>query len=298
MRECTHKWSGKGFVNRLINRLPVELHIPGGYQYCGPGTKLQERLARGDSGINPLDAACKEHDIAYSKNRENLEIRHAADKVLTEKAWTRVLAQDAGLLEKAAAWSVANIMKVKTKLGMGVRQKRKIRKNKKKKKGGSHILPKTKGGSYMLPKTTGTRKKKTGGRHVLRKKKAINLRNIIHAAKASMRPGRDAVKTALGGARKAVKLAGGKGQVKSPRILPIPRKIGGLLPFLIPIFSALSAASALACGAAGIAKAVNDASIAKRDLEENKRHNQTMESIALSGEGLYLKPYKKVRVFI
>jgi hypothetical protein len=32
---------GAGFVNSLINKLPVELHLPGGYQYCGPGTKLK-----------------------------------------------------------------------------------------------------------------------------------------------------------------------------------------------------------------------------------------------------------------
>ncbi|XP_029665449.1 uncharacterized protein LOC115236867 [Formica exsecta] len=37
------------------------------YQFCGPGTHLETRLARGDRGINPLDAACREHDIAYSR---------------------------------------------------------------------------------------------------------------------------------------------------------------------------------------------------------------------------------------
>lgn len=55
--------SGGGLVDSILTKLPVELHIPG-YQYCGPGTKLQKRLTRGDPGINPLDAACKEHDIA------------------------------------------------------------------------------------------------------------------------------------------------------------------------------------------------------------------------------------------
>ena len=49
---------GNGVVNSLINNLPVELHIPG-YQYCGPGTKVVKRIVRGDQGINPLDAACK-----------------------------------------------------------------------------------------------------------------------------------------------------------------------------------------------------------------------------------------------
>ena len=76
---------GKGLVNSIINKLPIELCIPG-YQYCGPGTKLRDRLIRGDSGSNPLGAACKEHDIAYSKNRDNLGTRHAADKIFTGRA--------------------------------------------------------------------------------------------------------------------------------------------------------------------------------------------------------------------
>ena len=151
---------GKGLVNSIINKLPVELHIPG-YQYCGPGTKLKERLARGDPGINPLDAACKEHDIAYSKNRDNFNARHAADRVLTERAWKRVLAKDASLGEKAASCGVANTMKAKTKLGMKVRRKRK---------------PSKKG---------------------LQKQKKVSLRHIVGAAKASRSPGVDAVRSAL-----------------------------------------------------------------------------------------------------
>lgn len=251
------KKRGRGFVNNLINKLPIELHIPG-YQYCGPGTKLSKRLARGDPGINPLDAACREHDIAYSTNRENLAARHEADKVLAEKAWQRVFAKDAGIAEKGVAWGIANTMKVKTKLGMGVKRKSpKVRKNNKD------------------------------------KKKKITLKQIVNAAKMSMRSGGDdPIKSALKGARDAVKRAGGKSKIQSPRILPVPMKIGGFLPFLIPIFAGLSATGALAGGAAGVAKAINDASAAKSQLKENKRHNETMEAIAL-GKGLYLKPYKK-----
>lgn len=36
-----HRKRGKGLVNQLINKLPVELHIPG-YSFCGPGTKLKK----------------------------------------------------------------------------------------------------------------------------------------------------------------------------------------------------------------------------------------------------------------
>ena len=74
-------------LNRAINALPFELHIPG-YQFCGPGTQLTKRLTRGDAGINPLDAACREHDIAYSHSN-NLTDGYATDKVLAEKAHYR-----------------------------------------------------------------------------------------------------------------------------------------------------------------------------------------------------------------
>lgn len=139
----------------------------------------------------------------------------------------------------------------------------------------------------------GIRKKKPAKKcHTCFEMKKVPLRHIVRAAKASMRPGADAVKSALKGACEAVKNAGGKRGVQSPRILPVPSKVGGILPFLIPIFAGLSATGALAGGAAGIAKAVNDASSAKRALEESQRHNATMEAIAL-GKGLYLIPYRK-----
>ena len=73
-----------------------------------------------------------------------------------------------------------------------------------------------------------------------------------------------------------------------PRILPLPAKVG-FLPFHIPLFAGLSAAVALAGGAAGIAKAVNDSKTARLQLEETQRHNRVMEN---GGNGLYLKPHK------
>ena len=97
------------------------------------------------------------------------------------------------------------------------------------------------------------------------------------------------IKSALQGARAAVRKAGGKRNVNKPQSLPVPRKVGGFLPYLLPIFAGLSATGALAGGAAGIAKAVNDANAAKKQLEESQRYNQMMLSIAF-GKGL--KPYK------
>ena len=117
-------------VNKAIDLLPVELHLPGGYQYCGPGTKLQKRLSRGDPGINKLDQACKQHDIAYSKFSDT-ENRSIADRALAEKAWQRVQSSDSSVGEKAAALAVTAAMKAKTTFGGGRRRRRVKRSTKK-----------------------------------------------------------------------------------------------------------------------------------------------------------------------
>lgn len=82
------------------------------------GTKLAKRLARGDVGINPLDNACKEHDIAYEQFT-NINDRHNADKILAGKAWQRYKSKDATFGEKASALLITNTMKAKTKFGLG-----------------------------------------------------------------------------------------------------------------------------------------------------------------------------------
>lgn len=116
---------GKGFIDKIVDILPIEMHIPG-YQYCGPGTNLEKRLKRGDPGINPLDAACKQHDIAY--NTKDSKSRSLADKKLQDIAMERVRAKDASTGERAAALLVAGAMKTKrslTKVGSGLKKSRK-----------------------------------------------------------------------------------------------------------------------------------------------------------------------------
>ena len=100
----------KRFINKLINNLPLELHIPS-YQYCGPGTNPAKRLAQGDPGINKLDIACKNHDMAYQNNQ--ISTREAADRVLIEQAWQRVLNKDESFGEKTTAYLITNLMKLK-----------------------------------------------------------------------------------------------------------------------------------------------------------------------------------------
>jgi hypothetical protein len=128
---------GKGLIssvigtvlNKTIDLLPTEFHLPGGYQYCGPGTNLEKRLKRGDPGINELDRLCKNHDISYLKYKDSKN-RAIADNILAEGAWKRVISPDASVGERAAAYAVTNIMKAKAKLGSGYK-KRKTSKRKK-----------------------------------------------------------------------------------------------------------------------------------------------------------------------
>lgn len=207
------KVKGSGLLNKLIDNLPIELHLPG-YRFCGPGTKLSERLKKGEIGINPLDEACKEHDIVYSKSKEN-STRSAADKILENKAFQRFKSSNTSVKERIAALGVASAMKAKRKLGMG------LKKNKFKTK---------KGKGYSIRRKT----------------------------------------------------------KKAKRIIPIPKK-GGFLPLLFPILGALGA---LGGGAAGIAKAVNDAKANQAQLEELKRHNLVLEN-KTKGKGFYLAPFKK-----
>jgi len=249
--------SGRGLINRIINALPFELHIPG-YRYCGPGTKLQERLSNNEPGVNPLDEACKEHDIAYHQHKD-LNLRHQADRVLASKAWDRFKADDTPLGEKTAAYLVTTAMNAKVKTGSGRRRR------------------------------AGKRSRPSAG-------KGMTFASIVKHARNAIRkkPHIDSVRHAAISALKAVRTfkKGKKMQRTGARMLPLP-KTGGILP-LVPIFSALSALGSLAGGVTGVAKAIAETKDARRRLAETQRHNEAMEAIALKhGKGLYLKPYKR-----
>jgi len=114
--------TGSGVFNTLLNKLNnimPELHLPG-YNYCGPLTKLDERLARGDEPVNKLDAGCKENDIFYRDHKDTKE-RHIADKELENIAKERMHASDASIREMIDGASVRTAMKNKRFLGMGLK---------------------------------------------------------------------------------------------------------------------------------------------------------------------------------
>ena len=92
----------KNGINFILNKAPLpELHLLQGtkkYSFCGPGTKLHNRIKYDDQGnpieyitppINELDRACSIHDIFYdkysdipSRNISDKQLLDAADKVL------------------------------------------------------------------------------------------------------------------------------------------------------------------------------------------------------------------------
>lgn len=137
---------------------------------------------------------------------------------------------------------------------------------------------------------TKIRKRKSKGK-TKRKNKLLGFQNVVKQIKKFISDHKPSdIKDTILVANKIAKKF--KSKIKPTRVIRVP-KTGGILP-LIPIFAGLSALGALSGGAAGIYKAVSDTKAAKQQLEEAKRHNQSMESIAMgTGKGLYLKPYKR-----
>lgn len=84
------------------------------------------------------------------------------------------------------------------------------------------------------------------------------------------------IRFALKGTQNAVKRVGGPKIIIIPRILPVPSKVGGTSQFLVPLFVELSDICALAGGAAGIPKAVNDAKATKQRLKGTGSHEELL----------------------
>lgn len=263
-----NQFSGTGFLDKLIDKIPIELHLPS-YQYCGPGTNLKKRMERGDQGINPLDAACKVHDIAYSNHEDSVE-RAAADEILQNEAMKRAIAKDSSLGERTAAIGVAAAMKAKRTIsGLGIGRK--------------NIKMSGKG----LSKKTCCKKKK---------KNEITFSSLIKNAKVAIKRSKpETIDSAIKIAVRSIKKAKEGKEIKSPRTIKMPPFSGGILP-LIPIFAGLGALGSIVGSTAGVVNAINQAKTAQDELSETKRHNAKIEAIAIgkkkSGKGFYLRPNK------
>ena len=71
-------------VDVLNAVFPGEKHLPG-MRYCGPGTRLDQRVDKdgkplpGNEPVDRVDEAALKHDLAYSKH-DDLKNRNKADK--------------------------------------------------------------------------------------------------------------------------------------------------------------------------------------------------------------------------
>ena len=109
-RKRTRQPGGGLDIQKWISKLGVEFHWPG-YQYMGPGTKLDKRLKRRDPGINRLDQLAKQHDIDYSRATSH------KDKLIADRKMVAGIDRFPGkktMTEKI----VKKIMQGKIKLGL------------------------------------------------------------------------------------------------------------------------------------------------------------------------------------
>lgn len=249
------KWKGCELLDKIVNKLPIELHVPG-YQYCGPGTKLAKRLARGDPGINPLDQACKIHDIAYDKYSKGPE-RYKADQLLAKKAWERVKARDSSIQERATALGVSAAMRAK----MGISKL---------------------GGKIPTPRKSKKKVKNTLNTLIKESRKVMKI----------MKP--TSLKSAVSIALKKIKRTPKIG-IKRPRVIPIP-KTGGLLPLvpIFAGLSALGALAGGASSVMKTINEAQQAKQLLGESQRHNRMMEAVAiGKQTNGNGMYLKPYKR-----
>ena len=84
------KAKGGSILNKMINNLPVEMHLLG-HNFTGPGTKLNKRLnadltpKEWSKPINRIDKAAYHHDICYLKNNDTATRNNVCDKNMLEE---------------------------------------------------------------------------------------------------------------------------------------------------------------------------------------------------------------------
>lgn len=130
--------TGAGLLNNILRKIPLpEMHlglpsgvesekVPSGsfnetgkYSYCGPGTKVQQRLKEGYEGVNSLDRACKQHDIFYSQHSKTKD-RNISDDILAKQAAEIALDPSEPEYVRKDAKLVTGIMGMKSRFGMGM----------------------------------------------------------------------------------------------------------------------------------------------------------------------------------
>jgi len=108
-------FEGKGVINRIINKLPFQIHLPG-HNYTGPGTNLYLNMEKNIAPINKVDEAAFIHDNEYSINKTD-EARRISDEKLIEKAREIFNDKNSTLKEKTEAFAVEQLLEAKNFFG-------------------------------------------------------------------------------------------------------------------------------------------------------------------------------------
>jgi len=104
-------------VKDRLSLFLVKLHLPG-HNFTGPGTKLKERLLRGDAPVKELDKLAQFHDMSYAIFKDTKD-RHVFDKELQDEAFNIVKDGNHSLKDRAEAGLVGGLMLAKTKIRDG-----------------------------------------------------------------------------------------------------------------------------------------------------------------------------------
>ena len=118
--------TGGSLLNKAINNLPVEMHLPG-HNFTGPGTKLNKRLnpdlrpKKWSKPINRVNKAAYHHDLCYLKNNDTATRNAVCDKNMLKELEG---IYNPSIREKMECGLVSTLIGTKAHFGMGVREKK------------------------------------------------------------------------------------------------------------------------------------------------------------------------------
>lgn len=116
---------GAGVINKMINNLPFEMHLPG-HNFTGPGTQLlwgKTRLnpdlsyKEWSKPINMVDEAAYKHDVCYLKNKDTKTRNEVCDKNMLRELDD---IENPTFREKIERGIVKPIINTKKKFGLGI----------------------------------------------------------------------------------------------------------------------------------------------------------------------------------
>ena len=113
---------GGSILNKMINNLPVEMHLLG-HNFTGPGTKLNKRLnadltpKEWSKPINRIDKAAYHHDICYLKNNDTATRNNVCDKNMLQEMKD---IYNPTLRERMERGLVSTLIGTKKRFGWGV----------------------------------------------------------------------------------------------------------------------------------------------------------------------------------